>query len=200
MTWFFEGAIAMTQAKPRFSNFEDYLSYDDGTDNRYELFNGELIELPPESGENSGILSFVHFQLVLMKGHRRVRWGVELEVWGEPKNRYPDLVVIREEHIQQLQPRNTIRLSMEPPELVIEAVSPGDTNRERDYVAKRKQYQDRCIPEYWLIDRLQQTITVLELVSGIYRELGVFSGSDQIQSTVISGLSLTAQEVLTAGL
>jgi hypothetical protein len=41
--------------------------------------------------------------------------GVELEVWGEPKNRYPDLVVIREEHIQQLQPRNTIRLSMEPP-------------------------------------------------------------------------------------
>ncbi len=42
----------MTQAKPRFSNFEEYLSYNDGTDNRYELFNGELIELPPESGEN----------------------------------------------------------------------------------------------------------------------------------------------------
>jgi Uma2 family endonuclease len=200
MTWFFEGAIAMTQAKPRFSTFEEYLSYDDGTDKRYELFNGELIELPPESGENSGILSFVHFQLVLLMGHRRVRWGVELEVWGEPKNRYPDLVVIREEHIQQLQPRNTIRLSMEPPLLVIEAVSPGDNNRERDYVAKRKQYQERSIPEYWLIDRAQQTVTVLELSVGIYRELGVFSGSDQIQSNVISELSLTAEEVLGAGL
>ncbi len=43
MTWFFEGAYAMTQANPRFSSFEEYLSYDDGTDNRYELFNGELI-------------------------------------------------------------------------------------------------------------------------------------------------------------
>ena len=189
----------MTQAKPRFSNFEEYLSYDDGTGKRYELFNGELIELPPESGENSGILSFVHFQLVLLMGHRKVRWGVELEVWGEPKNRYPDLTVIREEHIQQSQSRNTIRLSMEPPLLVIEAVSPGESNRERDYIAKRKQYQDICIPEYWLIDRIQQTLTVLELKSGIYRELGVFSGSDPIGSSVISGVSLTAQEVLNAG-
>jgi Uma2 family endonuclease len=199
MIWFFEGAIAMTQAKPRFSNFEEYLSYDDGTDNRYELLNGELIELPPESGENNSILMFVCLQLVPLVGYRRVRWGLELEVWGEPKNRYPDLVVIREEHIQQLRSRNTIRLSMEPPELVIEAVSPGEINRERDYVAKRKQYQERSIPEYWLIDRVQQTITVLELLGGFYQELGVFSGSDQIQSNVISELSLTAEEVLTAG-
>lgn len=189
----------MTQAKPRFSTFEEYLSYDDGTDKRYELFNGELIELPPESGENSGILSFVHFQLVLLIGHRRVRWGVELEVWGEPSNRYPDLTVIREEHIQQLQSRNTIRLSMEPPSLVIEAVSPGEINRERDYVAKRKQYQERDIPEYWLIDRTQQTVTVLELAGGIYQELGVFSGSDLIQSSFISGLQMTAFQILAAG-
>jgi Uma2 family endonuclease len=189
----------MTQAKPRFSSFEEYLSYDDGTDRLYELFNGELIELPPESGENIGILNFVNFQLCLLLGHLRVRWGLELEVRGEPKNRYPDLTVIREEHIQQLLQRNTIRLSMEPPMLVIEAVSPGESNRERDYVAKRRQYQDRCIPEYWLIDRVQQTITVLELAGGVYRELGVFSGSEQIQSSVISGLSLTAQQVLEAG-
>jgi Uma2 family endonuclease len=189
----------MTQAKPKFSTFEEYLSYDDGTDKRYELFNGELIELPPESGENSGILSFVHFQLVLLMGHLRVRWGVELEVWGEPSNRYPDLTVIREEHVQQLRSRNTIRLSMEPPLLVIEAVSPGEINRERDYVAKRKQYQERDIPEYWLIDRVQQTVTVLELTGGIYQELGVFSGSDPIQSSVISGLQMTAGQVLEAG-
>lgn len=150
--------MAMTQAKPRFSTFEEYLSYDDGTDKLYELFNGELIELPPESGENNGILSFVHFQLVLLMGHLRVRWGLELEVRGEPKNRYPDLTIIREEHIQQLQLRNTIRLSMEPPLLVIEAVSPGESNRHRDYIDKRKQYQDRGIPEYWLIDPAQPKV------------------------------------------
>ncbi len=26
---------------------EDYLNYDDGTDTRYELYNGQLIEVPP---------------------------------------------------------------------------------------------------------------------------------------------------------
>lgn len=189
----------MTQAKPRFSTFEEYLSYDDKTDKLYELFNGELIELPPESGENIGILGFVYLQLAPLMGHIRVRWGLELEVRGEPKNRYPDLTIIREEHIQQLQPRNTIRLSMEPPLLVIEAVSPGQSNLRRDYIDKRQQYQDRGIPEYWLIDPYQATVTVLELVGGTYRELGVFSGSDPIGSSFISGLSMTASQVLNAG-
>jgi hypothetical protein len=31
----------MPQIKPKFDNFEDYLSYDDGTETLYELFNGE---------------------------------------------------------------------------------------------------------------------------------------------------------------
>ena len=189
----------MTQSKPRFLTFEEYLSYDDGTDKLYELLNGELIELPPESGENMGILGFVYLQLAPLVGHLRVRWGLELEVRGEPKNRYPDLTVILQEHIQQLRQRNTLRLSMEPPLLVIEAVSPGESNRERDYVDKRKQYQELGIPEYWLIDRVQQTITVLELFRGIYRELGVFSGSELIQSSVIQELSITAEQVLEAG-
>ena len=189
----------MIQAKPRFSTFEEYLSYDDGTDKRYELLNGELIELPPESGENISILGFLYLQLAPLMGHRRVRWGLELEVRGEPKNRYPDLTVIREEHIQQLRPRNTIRLSMQPLRVVIEAVSPGLSNRERDYIDKRKQYQDRGIPEYWLIDPARATVTVLELVDGIYRELGVFHGEDPIQSSVIQELNLTAQQLLQAG-
>ncbi len=40
------------QVKHQFQSFEEYLSYNDGTDNLYELFNGELIEVPAESGEN----------------------------------------------------------------------------------------------------------------------------------------------------
>jgi len=189
----------MVQAKPRFSSFEEYLSYHDGTDKHYELFNGELIELPPESGENISILGFLYLQLAQLMGHRRVRWGLELEVRGEPKNRYPDLTIIREEHIQQLRSRNTIRLSMQPPIVVIEAVSLGLSNRERDYIDKGKQYQDRGIPEYWLIDPARSTVTVLELTDGIYRELGVFRGEDQIRSSVISLLNLTAQQLLQAG-
>ena len=91
----------MVQSKPRFLSFEEYLTYDDGTDHLYELFNGELIEVPPESGENVQIANRLFLVFALLLGTDRVRGhGLELEVRGEPKNRYPDLTIIREEHIQ----------------------------------------------------------------------------------------------------
>ncbi|MEQ9001699.1 MAG: hypothetical protein RID53_35005 [Coleofasciculus sp. B1-GNL1-01] len=54
----------MIQAQLRFSSFNDYLSYDDGTDKLYELYNGKLIEVPPESGENVAIATFLLLQFV----------------------------------------------------------------------------------------------------------------------------------------
>ena len=190
----------MTQTKPKFATFEEYLSFDDGTDKLYELLHGELVELPPESGENVGISNFLFVQFAAIVGYLRVRGhGLELEVRGEPKNRYPDLTILQEEHIEQLKRRNTIRLSMQPPLLVIEAVSPGAENRERDYSDKRKQYQDRGIPEYWLIDPSQQIFTVLRLEGKLYQELGVFRGDNLIQSITFPNLSLTAEQVLRSG-
>jgi len=126
----------MLTVKPRFETFEEYLLYDDYSEKLYEVFNGELIEMPPESGLNIQIANRIFLVFALMLGTDRVRGqGLELEVRGEPKNRYPDLTIIREEHIQQLSQRNTIRLSMLPPLLVVEIVSPGDIQRERDLIA-----------------------------------------------------------------
>ncbi len=34
--------------------FEQYLEYEDGTDNRYELWDGELVEMPSASPLHSG--------------------------------------------------------------------------------------------------------------------------------------------------
>ncbi|MBD2019944.1 Uma2 family endonuclease [Leptolyngbya sp. FACHB-36] len=189
----------MTQAKQRFLSFEEYLSYDDGTDNLYELFNGELIEVPPESGENVQIANRLFLQFALLLGTDRVRGhGLELEVRGEPKNRYPDLTIIREEHIQLLRRRNTIRLGMAPPLLVMEVVSPGELQRDRDYIAKRNQYQDRSIPEYWIIDPQQQTLLVLELAGTSYREVGTLQGSDRIGSPQLGELNFTPAQLFVA--
>lgn len=188
----------MTQVTVRFQSFEEYLAFDDGTEKLYELFNGELIEVPPESGFNVEIATFLLLQFALIVGHRRVRGhGLELEVRGEPRNRYPDLTVIREEHIQQLKNRNTIRLEMNPPLLVIEVVSPGELQRDRDYIAKRMQYQDRGIPEYWIVDPQLETVLVLELVNNVYAEIGTFRESDRIPSTQFKELNLTPEQIFT---
>jgi Uma2 family endonuclease len=190
----------MIQVKPRFQSFEDYLSYDDGTDNLYELFNGELLEVPPESGINVQIANRLFLVFALLVGTDRVRGhGLELEVRGEPRNRYPDLTILREEHIQQLAKRNTLRLSLAPPLLVIEVVSPGEGQRERDYIAKRLQYQDCGIPEYWIVDPEAQTVLVLELTGKTYTEVGNFSSSDRILSPQFRELNLTAAQIFFPG-
>jgi Uma2 family endonuclease len=183
---------------PRFESFEDYLDYTDDNNRLYELFNGELVQVPPESGFNIGIANFLLSFFLPIVGYLRVRGhGLELEVNGEPRNRYPDLTIIKTEHIEQLRSRNTIRLQMAPPDLVLEVVSPGNLQRDRDYIAKRIQYQDRDIPVYWIIDPQVKEIMVLTLKETGYQEQ-VYRGSDKLkfQDTL---LDLTADEILSAG-
>jgi Uma2 family endonuclease len=183
---------------PRFESFEEYLEYTDDNNRLYELFNGELIELAPESGFNIGIATKLLIHFAQFIDYLRVRGhGLELEVNGEPRNRYPDLTIIKAEHIEQLRSRNTIRLSMAPPDLVVEVVSPGNLQRDRDYIAKRNQYLDLNIPVYWIVDPHVKEITVLTLTSGGYQEQ-IYRGSDklQFQETL---LNLTADEILSAG-
>lgn len=186
----------MTQAKPRFSSFEDYLAYDDGTEKLYELRDGELIELPPESGRNHIISTFLLLQLAPLIDFRRLRGhGLELEVRGQPQNRYPDLTVLREEHVELLERRNTIQLSMPPPLLVVEIVSPGETNRSRDYRDKRQQYQDLGIPEYWIVDPQDCVVLVLVLENSVYQELGAFRRNELIRSLLFPSLLLTPEQI-----
>jgi Uma2 family endonuclease len=48
----------MTQAtapKPKIFTFEKYLAYNDGTDTRYELVDGELVKITPESDDNNDV-------------------------------------------------------------------------------------------------------------------------------------------------
>jgi Uma2 family endonuclease len=194
----------MTQAKPRFSTFNEYLSFEDGTDNRYELVNGELIELPPEAEPNDAIANYLFLMLVeygvpfrLVKPHS-CEVQVPIVKPGDAANRYPDLVVLRREHLELTQRRLTITLEMPPPVLIAEVVSPGKTNRDRDDKRKREQYAKVGIPEFWLIDPQEQLVIVLELGDDAYSEVGAFRGEDRITSPTYQKLMLTAEELLKA--
>lgn len=60
---------------------------------------------------------------------------------------------------------------MPPPLLVLEVVSPGKRNRDRDYRFKRSEYAARGIAHYWIIDPQEQEFICLELKDGLYEEL-----------------------------
>lgn len=54
----------MTQTKPQFATFEEYLSYSSEMEGRFQLIDGELIELPPESRFNSTIAFTLFWHLL----------------------------------------------------------------------------------------------------------------------------------------
>ncbi|WP_338043185.1 MULTISPECIES: Uma2 family endonuclease [Okeania] len=84
---------------------------------------------------------------------------------------------------------------MYPPLLVVEVVNPGEIQRERNYIAKRIQYQDCGIPEYWIVDPETKTILILKLIGTSYTEVGSFSGNDLVLSPGFRRLNLKVSTV-----
>jgi Uma2 family endonuclease len=193
----------MTQAQAKFTTFEAYLSYSDDMDVEgcYELVNGELVELPPESRLNSTIavrvlLLFVAAGISVELIHPgKCEVQVPILRSNDAANRFPDLVVLRPEHLELTQRRLTLTLDMPPPRLIAEVVSPGKTNRDRDYIHKRSQYAAIGVPEYWLLDPVAQTVMVLALDGKDYREVGVFTGEDAIVSIEFTELKVKAGQI-----
>ncbi|MBD2501842.1 Uma2 family endonuclease [Anabaena azotica] len=182
-------------------NLEEYLAHDDGTDIRYELVDGELVEMPPETDRNnlislyllSQFLRFVPIQLIRHKDTELVVTGSRTRV------RLPDLMILTQELLEAIAGgRATITPDMPSPALVVEVVSPGKVNEDRDYRYKRSEYAARGISEYWIVDPDKAKITLLTLVDGLYEET-VFQGTDSINSTIIPMLDLTAAQVLNVG-
>ena len=70
-------------------------------------------------------------------------------------------------------------------DLVTEVVSPNDPNR--DIVMKRQESARAGIREYWLVNPLNETITVFTLSENTaeYREHGVFSKGQQASSLLL---------------
>ncbi len=192
-----DGAV-MVQAKPQLKTFADFLAQSEAADAYYELTNGELVTMPPESYENlRRALSLYEVLKAMVDVSQICPQGLALAVPGQPKNRYPDLTVLRPEHPDQMRElgQAAITLDMAPPLLVVEVVSPGAEHHRRDYLDKRNQYEWRGIPEYWILDPVVGQVTVLALTAQGYEET-VFVGDSVVKSPGFPTWALTAEGML----
>ena len=187
-------------------SFEDYLLYDDGTDNRYELVNGELVPMGLATGRHGAIIRFLLLQfegslatsqqpltvlpgLVGVRSPRGGRWDT---------CRIPDITVLSQEQWEEMAEREAvIDLNDPPPLLVVEVVS--SSTKTDDYRSKRSEYSVLDIPEYWIVDPLAEKVTVGELNYGFY-DLTEFEREQVVKSPIFPQLQLTASQILTAKL
>lgn len=174
--------------------FEEYLTYDDGTDKRYEFEDGELLEMPPATGKHEAIITFllVRFYLEIQRLGLPLQVrpsGTEVQTPGQ--GRRPDVSVITNEQAESIQ--NTTAILQTPPLLVVEVVSPESVDR--DYNRKIHEYAATGIPEYWIVDPIEKKVSVLLLVGQNY-ETTVFTGIQRIVSPLFTELTLTTEQVL----
>ncbi|MBD2329548.1 Uma2 family endonuclease [Alkalinema sp. FACHB-956] len=184
----------------------DFLAYEDGTETLHELEDGALIVMPPESDRNRRIATFLMIYLAqcgVLPQYLTMK--TELVVMGARVGvRVPDLMVLSEELAAELAgaTRSTVTLEMPPPRLVVEVVSPGKENIDRDYRYKRSQYEARGIAEYWIVDPIVDRVTILTRIEGLY-ETATFEGEMAIRSALLAEFApnqqLTAAQVLASG-
>ena len=162
---------------------EEYLNCTDiAHDSHYELENGYILSMPPESWQNLQIVMYLITEIVKIVPYRQVTNKAEIIISGSRVTaRVPDLVVLTPEGAAELAAykRSTIILDMPPPLLVVEVVSPGKRNRDRDYRFKRSEYAARGIAYYWIIDPQEQKFICLELKNGLYEE-SVFNNARDV--------------------
>jgi Uma2 family endonuclease len=115
-----------------------------------------------------------------------------IHLWGG-KYREPDIVFLRPERVRDL------RGQPEGADLVVEVVSEGTENRERDLETKRAEYARAGIAEYWIVDPQEQQIKVLTLDGQTYRVHGLFAPGAVATSVLLPGFSVVVQDVFAAG-
>ncbi len=191
-------AIMTSAISVRPLTLEQYLSATSKLDTRYELFNGTLVEMPPESDENNDITTYLMFELAKHFPIKRLaQKNTEIEVSGQRVScRIPDLLVHSEASKAAIAgtKRATITHDMPPPILIIEVVSPGQANRDRDYRYKHTEYMARGIAEYWIVDPELRQITVCCWDNGLYEDK-VFAAGKPLKSAVIPEFNLSPDQI-----
>ncbi len=112
---------------------------------------------------------------------------------GPEKYREPDIVFMSAEHASRRGEEYWLGA-----DLVMEVVSEGDRNRERDLQKKREEYALAEIPEYWIVDLHERRIAVLRLQGEQYALHGEFKAGATATSALLPGFSVNVTDMFAA--
>lgn len=165
---------------------EDYLALTDEYP-RYELLEGELIEMVSPTSKHQIVLALLFRQL---DRHCDIhKLGIvltaPLDVILAPNVVVqPDLLFISVARRSQLIGE---RINGAP-DLVVEIISP--TSSGRDLLQKRKLYARHGVAEYWIVDPGDRTIEVQRLTGNLYSTVALFEPGQSLVSTIFPGLAV----------
>jgi Uma2 family endonuclease len=85
------------------------------------------------------------------------------------------------------------------PDLVVEVLSPGTKNRQRDRQVKLELYSRRGVPEYWILDWRQRTLDVYRREGGGLRHAATLREADTLESPILPGFTCLVRRLFPPG-
>lgn len=201
----------MVQLAIQTTTFDEFIAWlPEKSEYRYELNDGEVIEMPKPRGKHSQIASFISRNLFKEIDRLELPYFIPTDFMIKSIDARsgfePDVTVANERSLDD-EPRweqESIITSGNTIPLAIKIVS---TNWQDDYWTKFSAYQELGIAEYWIVDYLglggrrfignpkQPTISICQLVDGEY-DVRLFRDVEILESSIFPELKLTANQIL----
>ncbi|MGF1478728.1 MAG: Uma2 family endonuclease [Cyanophyceae cyanobacterium] len=156
---------------------------------RYEIIDGELFvtRAPHHKHQHvTGRLFAVldSWSIDTGLGEPSIAPGV---IFSDSDNVIPDATWVSYERLAQIQ--DEAGHFQGAPELVVEVLSPGKANEERDRLAKLKLYSVQGVREYWIVDRIAQRVEIYRRQNAQLTLVATLLSDDQITSPLLPGFA-----------
>jgi len=170
----------------------DAFPEDDG--NRYELIEAEVYVSRAPGIPHQRVLQ--NLQIGLSDYLKKVPVGILVPGAGAIFSDYdaviPDLAFVRHERWDNVVTGDKFTGALD---IVVEILSPGIQNRQRDLSAKRKLYANYAIAEYWIVDSENQSALIFRLREQSLEEVATLTGDEELSSPMLPGFRLKVRDI-----
>jgi Uma2 family endonuclease len=156
-----------------------------GRQERVELVEGELVQMPPIESPRAGTVNALNRLLVLGVGERAVvavQNPIQLDDFNHPQ---PDFALLRP-------PTDAYRNATPRPDDVLLVIEVADSSLRYDRSVKLALYARHAIPEFWILDVKGRRVEVWRAPQdGRYTHSFVAGPGDVLESVMSQGLTVS---------
>ncbi|MGB7441837.1 MAG: Uma2 family endonuclease [Coleofasciculaceae cyanobacterium] len=168
---------------------------DDGGWKRYEIIDGELFVTRAPHIRHQGAGGNIHVELELWS--RQTQLGKPFQAPGiifTPNDAViPDLVWISHERLAN-GIDNAGHLTVAP-ELIVEVLSPGELNEQRDKEVKLKLYSLHGVQEYWIVSWQLYSVEIYRRTEAVLQLVSTLLVGDTLCSPLLPGFTTPVAKI-----
>ena len=185
-----------TAIKPREWTYKNYLGLPEGGPLRYEVIDGELYMTLASNIRHQEILGTLYRLIGNFIASASAPMGKSFPapcdaiLSADPLQVVqPDLVFVSSTRANIVTERNIQGV----PDLVVEILSEGTMIRDRK--EKFRLYERFGVPEYWIVDQMDDSVSVYRLAKGKYPDPLILRKGETLESPLLPGFSIRLSDV-----